>query len=205
MENLPSIDEILENKYFQVGMIVWVVFFSGCITRMVPDNLRRLLDHPVVKVGVLALVVYLADRDFKLAVIVATGFFLSTAPLNVKEGMACSGTSDSLAMNSKTCTLTATGTECTDDICPGNTLGDGYCSLNESKHCHKALCKEDCDGSAGDSNKCQWNSAENKCHVKCVTVTEQEQCNTTDNSDPAKVGNFCQWNANQNTCSTKSD
>jgi len=42
MENLPNINEVLDNKYFQVGMIVWVVFFSGCITSMVPDNVRRL-------------------------------------------------------------------------------------------------------------------------------------------------------------------
>lgn len=200
MENLPSIDEILSNQYFQVGMIVWVVFFSGCITRMVPDNLRRLLDNPVVKVGVLALVVYLAEKDFKLAVVVAAGFFLSTAPLDVKEGMACSN-SDSLAMNSVSCTVSAKNNQCTDALCPGNTLLGGYCFNDQSKHCHKALCKEDCEGSSGDSNKCQWNSDNNKCHVKCVTVTDENQCNTTDNDDPSKVGTFCQWS--NNTCSTK--
>ena len=203
MENLPSINEILENKYFQVGMIVWVVFFSGCMTKMVPDNLRRLLDHPIVKVGVLTLIVYLAEKDFKLAVVVTAGFFLSTAPLDIKEGMACSGTSDSLAMNSHDCTYTIEGEKCHETICKGHGVFNGQCAFDQTKHCHKALCQEDCDGTAGDPNKCQWNSTDNKCHIKCVTVTDQDQCNTTDNADPSKVGAFCQWK--DSTCSTKTD
>lgn len=203
MENLPSINEILENKYFQVGMIVWVVFFSGCMTKMVPDNLRRLLDHPIVKVGVLTLIVYLAEKDFKLAVVVTAGFFLSTAPLDIKEGMACSNNVDSLAMNSHDCTYTIDGSTCHETICSGHGVLSGQCAFDQNKHCHKALCQEDCDGTAGDPNKCQWNSAESKCHVKCATVSDQDTCNTTDNSDPAKVGNFCEWNGS--TCATKTD
>ena len=87
MENLPSVNDVIENKYFQIGMIVWVVFFSGCITKMVPDNVRSVLNNPVIRISVLAMVVYLANRDFNLAVVVAAGYFLSAAPLNLKEKM----------------------------------------------------------------------------------------------------------------------
>ena len=210
MENLPNIDEILENQYFQVGMIVWVVFFSGCVTRMVPDNLRRLLDHPVVRVGVLALVVYLAEKDFKLAVVVAAGFFLSTAPLDVKEGMTCAGSSDSVAMNSVTCNLNTLTTACSDDshsscvyTAPDYFAGEltGKCS----KDCSKALCTTDCN----DSTTC----AMYKNYDASGTIQKNEacgnRCNLFDMQDKCNNKNYCRWAKNtvtdNETCSVKCD
>ena len=211
MENLPSINEILENQYFQVGMIVWVVFFSGCITSMVPDNVRRLLDNPVVKVGVLALVVYLAEKDFKLAVVVAAGFFLSTAPLDVKEGMACSGSPDSVAMNSVTCNLNTLGTECSGEshascvfTAPDYLAGElvGKCN----KDCSKALCATDCNL---DSSTC----AMYKNYDASGTIQTNEscgnRCNLFDNQDDCNNKSYCRWAKNTVTdnkiCSVKCD
>ena len=169
MENLPSINEILENQYFQVGMIVWVVFFSGCITRMVPDNLRRLLDHPVVKVGVLALVVYLAEKDFKLAVVVAAGFFLSTAPLDVKEGMAVPNDcnqEENLNTNFLGLVTGCKKNEC--EFVPADIL-NGTAAYCEAK-CSSGTSSNDC-GSIG-NNKCEWDSNNNTCQNNCSTFDE---------------------------------
>jgi len=187
MENLPSIDEILSNQYFQVGMIVWVVFFSGCITRMVPDNLRRLLDNPVVKVGVLALVVYLAEKDFKLAVVVAAGFFLSTAPLDIKEGMACTSSTEMLPACLHTNEIPYV------QDCGANCQSEGLLSTCK-KNCSLATCQSDCDGAQGDDTQCKWNSTANNgagvCHKICSTITDQNNCTTPCSWDPqANNGN----------------
>lgn len=197
MENLPNINEVLDNKYFQVGMIVWVVFFSGCITSMVPDNVRRLLDNSAVRVAVLALVVYLADKDFKLAIVVAAGFFLSTAPLDVKEGMACPDGSnpDSKAMNAASCSAL----ECNDQICEGAGLTGGYCTTNQNKICSNAECKDDCNGTNGDSTKCYWDSTANNNNGSCVktcSVFNDTECNANDR---------CEWNSATDTCATKTN
>ena len=210
MENLPSIDEILENQYFQVGMIVWVVFFSGCITRMVPDNLRRLLDHPVVKVGVLALVVYLAEKDFKLAVVVAAGFFLSTAPLNIKEGMTvpddCKPKINQLGLVNG----------CENDQCeliPADYLTD---ILNGGV---PAKCEPKCNSAAADEAKCDtignnkcalyktYNSSgelesTSRCNQRCILIKNKDACN---------VKNHCRWakdvtnNDGEESCTVRCD
>jgi len=201
MENLPSIDEILENQYFQVGMIVWVVFFSGCITRMVPDNLRRLLDHPVVKVGVLALVVYLAEKDFKLAVVVAAGFFLSTAPLDVKEGMAAP-----------------------DDCQPTTVLGlvtacDDRCELIPANYIKgiPPKCEPKCNSAAADKDKCDT-IGNDKCNMYKTynssgelesTSRCAERCILIDNKDDCNVKNHCRWakdvNNDEESCTVRCD
>ena len=227
MENLPSIDEILSNQYFQVGMIVWVVFFSGCITRMVPDNLRRLLDHPVVRVGVLALVVYLAEKDFKLAVIVAAGFFLSTAPLNIKESMTssssnCDGNDTQATCETNThCKWDGTSNKCITkgcgldktlvgtDILTGcgdnDNLTDNpevctYLSTGVTNFYSGSKCLKNCNGT--NSTTCTANGAhceyvDSNCRIKCDEIPTEDLCIDDDNK-PYK--NYCEYNGNNQKC-----
>ena len=185
MENLPSINEILENKYFQIGMIVWVVFFSGCITEMIPDEFRRILNNPVARVAVLAVVVYLADKNFRLAVVIATAFFLSTAPMNVKEGMATSCNDP--------CDVNFLRTKCTDDSC---------CHYLDNATILKPIdqkCVKKCDNNQPTADKCKnhcgiykkYDNASNSittddhCYIKCSEATTDDACNS--------LGTHCQW------------
>jgi len=210
MENLPSIDEILSNQYFQVGMIVWVVFFSGCITRMVPDNLRRLLDHPVVRVGVLALVVYLAEKDFKLAVVVAAGFFLSTAPLDVKEGMTVPDDCNPITSPNYFTNPLQQVTSCGNDKCEVvSDLLNGVAPKCEPK-CNSAAADGDKCDTIG-NNKCAmyktYNSSgelesTSRCNQRCILIKNKDDCN---------VKNHCRWakdasnNDGEESCTVRCD
>ena len=171
MENLPNINEVLDNKYFQVGMIVWVVFFSGCITSMVPDNVRRLLDNSAVRVAVLALVVYLADKDFKLAVVVAAGFFLSTAPLDVKEGMAVPDDCEPIIGDNLFTNPLQVVTSCGDAQC--EVVQDSLISAPKCEpKCASADSNQDCN-TIGD--KCDWDGS--VCQKSCTTF-DKSSCPT---------------------------
>lgn len=205
MENLPSINEILDNKFFQVGMIVWVVFFSGCMTAMVPDNFRRLLDNSAVRVAVLGLVVYLAPKDFRLAVLVSTGYFISTAPMNIQENMAIPSDCNS---DDNRDTILGSLIGCKDtnncEIKYDNLTG----KLPEScvPKCETAETPEEC-GSSALSGKCgyfytydQSNQVESSksCKKRCNHYTDEDDCNRTQH---------CNWknDGTDDICASKCD
>jgi hypothetical protein len=146
-------------------MIVWVVFFSGCITRMVPDNLRRLLDHPIVKVGVLTLIVYLAEKDFKLAVVVTAGFFLSTAPLDIKEGMAVPDDCNPITDDSYISNPLQLVTSCGNTGC--ELVQEGISVPRCEPKCASGDNETECN-TIGD--KCDWDGT--NCQKRCSTFDE---------------------------------
>ena len=199
MENLPSINEILENKYFQVGMIVWVVFFSGCMTKMVPDNLRRLLDHPIVKVGVLTLIVYLAEKDFKLAVVVTAGFFLSTAPLDIKEDMA--------VLRTEECNPIIDESYLSNPFGLVTSCGNTNCELVQESLTTAPRCEPKC--ASGDNetdcntigDKCDWDGT--NCQKRCSRFEDSncpsERCAVYDIDGDKKCEKRCGL-FNKDTC-----
>ena len=184
MENLPSVNDVIENKYFQIGMIVWVVFFSGCITKMVPDNVRSVLNNPVIRISVLAMVVYLANRDFNLAVVVAAGYFLSAAPLDLKEKMT---EKEGIDCQEKEFVegsgfVTGCGPKC--DFIPAAVL--------EGK---AASCKPKCSNYNDDNcpaDRCAI--IEGVCKPKCLSYKDENKCN--DDKRCAVYGGVCKDKCN---------
>jgi len=67
---------LLENKYIAGGVKLFVVLYVARVAPALPALVSRLLMNPIIKIGVLFLIIYTGIKDPMMSVSIAIGFVL---------------------------------------------------------------------------------------------------------------------------------
>ncbi len=84
--SLPNIEfkAVLKNPYLMAFVKVFLVLYASQIAPTLPTNVLWLFDNSIVKIVFLTLMVYIAENDLQLALIMAVVFVMTTKLLSGK-------------------------------------------------------------------------------------------------------------------------
>ena len=76
---------LLENKYIAGGVKLFVVLYAARVAPSLPSIISRLLMNPIIKIGVLFLIIYTGIKDPMMSASIAIGFVLAMRALRELE------------------------------------------------------------------------------------------------------------------------
>lgn len=73
-----KLDIVLKNHYFLTFLKIFLVLYAAKLAPTLPNKVSNIFENTFVKIIVVALIAYLAEVDFQLAIILSIVFVLST-------------------------------------------------------------------------------------------------------------------------------
>lgn len=86
---MDSVDEYLSiaftNPYTKSILTLFLVLYGGLAAPKLPDSLLKLFDNQMFRIIILALIVYMGQKDAMFAIMIAVAFVISMNTLNQKK------------------------------------------------------------------------------------------------------------------------
>jgi multisubunit Na+/H+ antiporter MnhF subunit len=71
-----SLNYLTENKYVYTAIFTLIILYSNMLGPDLPDNIVELLDNPIMRIIVFALVGYIANKNVGISLIIALVFIV---------------------------------------------------------------------------------------------------------------------------------
>jgi len=86
---MDSVDQYLgmafTNPYTKSILTLFLVLYGGLAAPKLPDSLLKLFDNQIFRIIILALIVYMGQKDAMFAIMIAVAFVISMNTLNQKK------------------------------------------------------------------------------------------------------------------------
>lgn len=85
--SIPAVDEILKNPYVMATLKIAIVMYASILAPKIPQSAQAWLGNTYVKIAILAAILYIAERDFQLALILSVAFIVTVNMLSGRAAL----------------------------------------------------------------------------------------------------------------------